>query len=318
MSHFDTALEAELLTQDFKNMLVKWGSHHSPRTGIHASDILVKDSEWCLRKLVLQNLSGEQAEQGEWNHWDWKRSAINENGWMVHRRIQHIHAKCGNVVWSPVSEEQAEDIKYHVPPALHKYYVKIDYGKNFEHEGQWYAAELDLTHYDEERNLFFSPDMITWFGGQKYIWEIKGINHDAFAGNMRFDVSGNRLELYDAHGKKIRLQEGITEQLEQACEANETVHHAREQISLYMHLTGIHRGIICVENKSNQDFLLLPMEYERERVMPYVERAYQIKGKTKIARSQGKLPLRCCQSPNESQARSCPMRNVCFRESEEW
>ena len=287
---FDAALEAELLTLDVRNMLVKWGSHHSSRTGIHASDILVKDSEYCLRKLVLQNLSGEQAEQGEWNWWDWRRSAIFENGWGLHRRIQRLHAKCGNVVWTPVTSEQAEDIRYLLPPALQKYYLRLNA------DGVWEAAELDLTHYDEDRNIYFSPDMITWFGGEKYVWEIKGLKHEAFS--------------------------ELTDDLEQACSVNETVHKAREQANLYMHLLALGKAALHIENKSNQDFKLWVIEHSEERAWSYTNRMYEVRGRTKLVQAHGtsKLPLRCCQSINDSRARSCPMRNVCFsqEESEEW
>lgn len=314
----DTTLEAELLEQDHRNMLVRHGSTTPLREGMHASAVLDKD--FCLREQVLHNLYPEQGEKEPWGTWDWRKSAIYENGWMFHRRIQQLHARFGNVVWSPVPEKQAVEIKSHVPPALHKFYVKVEHA--FNQVPQWYAAELDLTHYDEERNLYFSPDMITLFGGERYIWELKGINQDAFAGNVRFDASGNRLELYNASGKKITIQEGLTEELEQACQANETVHKAREQVNLYLHLLKLKSGVIFVENKSNQDFKLWTVEYEQERAFPYIQRIYDVKGKTAIAKMPGGvLPLRCCKSMNDTRAKSCPMRNVCFKqaqESEEW
>jgi hypothetical protein len=308
---FDTELESELLTQDHRNMLVQHGQKTPLREGMHASAVL--DKHFCLREQVLHQLYPEQAEKEPWGPWDWKKSAIYENGWMFHRRIQQLHARFGNVVWTPVTYEQIEAIIFHVPPALHNFYVRCV-------DGRWEAAELDLTHYDAERNLFFSPDMITLFGGERYIWELKGINQDAFAGNIRYDADGNQLVLYSAAGKKIVIQEGITDELEQACQANETVHKAREQVNLYMHLLGQRKGIVLVENKSNQDFKLYVTEYEQERVYPYIERIYDVKGQTALARMNGELPLRCCKSASESRAKSCPMRTVCFKqqESEDW
>lgn len=285
MSHFDSALEAELLTLDFRGMYTRWMDKTPLRSGMHASAVL--DAQFCAREQVLHEIWPEQGEKPEVNHWDWKRSAIFENGWMFHRRIQNLHAKCGNVVWSPVSDEQAEDIRFHIPPAQHKYYVKrID--------GQWYAAELDLTHYDAERNLYFSPDMITLFGGQKYVWELKGIKHEAF--------------------------EELTDNLETACSVNETVHKAREQCNLYMQVLCLAKGIIFVENKSNQNFKLWVIEHSAERAWPYTPRMYEVKGRTLLVKQHGrsKLPPRCCKTIEDSRAKKCPMKRLCFQQGEDW
>ena len=65
MSTFDPALEGELLTQDFRHMLVQWGADRAPRTGLHASSLLVPDKDWCLREHVLHNLYPEQGEPEE-------------------------------------------------------------------------------------------------------------------------------------------------------------------------------------------------------------------------------------------------------------
>lgn len=276
----DLEIEAELLTQDFKNMYVRWGNSTPARTGIHASAILEKEKNFCLRELVLLNLYGDQAEQGEWQSWDWKRGSVFENGWEIHRKWQTMFRRFGNVVWSPVSQEQADDI-----PAFSLKMI----------DGHTCAPELDLTHFDAERGIYFSPDAIIRFGGQQYIVEIKGIKQESY------------LEL--------------TDDLEQACAACETVHKAREQVNLYMHMLQLQRGIILVENKNTQDFRLWVVQYEQERAYPYIQRIYDVKGSTAIARMNGgELPLRCCRTINDARAKSCPMRAVCFaqKESEEW
>lgn len=270
-------LESELLTQDFRNMYVRWGNSTPARTGIHASAILEKEKNFCLRELVLLNLYGAQAEQGEWQTWDWKRGSVFENGWEIHRKWQTMFRKFGNVVQTPA-------------------YGGIAYANMPKEDFIEILPELDLTHFDEERGLYFSPDAIIRFGGQQYIVEIKGIKQESY------------LEL--------------TDDLEQACVACETVHKAREQCNLYMHMLGLSRGIILVENKNTQDFRLWVVEYEPERAFPYIQRIYDVKGSTAIAKMPGgELPLRCCKSINDTRAKSCPMRKVCFaqsKESEDW
>lgn len=270
---FNTVLEAELLTQDFKNMYVRWGRNTPPRTGLHASAVLAKDSEWCLRQHVLAELHSEQGEAREWNTWDWKRAAIFENGWRLHQRWQDIFLKCGNVVWTPLSSLPPQDI----PP----HHLKMI-------NGEWHAAELDLTHYDAERNLYFSPDAILQFGGETYVVEIKGIKQESYL--------------------------SLPDDLQGACAINETIAHAREQVNLYQHLLLIQRGIILIENKSNQDFRLWIWEYEKERAWPYTNRLQDIKARTFLVRTHGesKLPVRCCQSASDRRAQTCPMRTVCF------
>jgi hypothetical protein len=276
MSHFD--IEAELLMLGFQQMYVAWGKQAPPRAGLHASALLAKDAEWCLREHVLHELYPEQGESREWNAWDWRTSAIFENGWDLHRRWQRVFLKHGNVVYSPVSPAFVQNNLQHPMDFL---------------EGRWCAAELDLTHYDETRHLYFSPDAIIEFGGVRYVVEIKGIKHEAY--------------------------EMLTDDLEQACAANETVAKAREQVNLYLHLLMLERGIILVENKSTQDFRLWVVEYERERAWKYTNRLYEIQGRVMLVKAHGasKLPLRCCQTSNDARARQCPMRACCFAEKGE-
>ncbi|HET8913945.1 MAG TPA: hypothetical protein VFN23_20900 [Ktedonobacteraceae bacterium] len=268
-------VEAELLAIDFRNMYVQQGKQTPARTGMHASAILQPESEWCAREQVLHHLFPDQAEQGDgWQPWDWKKKAIFETGWDLHRRWQKLFLEQGNVVYSPVPPEYV---------LAHSQHLKLI-------DGQWCAPELDLTHYDEWRNLYFSPDAIINFGGQRYVVEIKGIKQEAY--------------------------QYLTDDLEQACVCCETVHKAREQCNLYMHLLGLQRGVILVENKNTCDFRLWVIEYEFKRYQPYRDRIYRVKGATQLVKSQGlaMLPVRCCQSAADSRAKRCPMRSACFIE----
>lgn len=252
---------AALIEIDFQNMLVKWGSSQPPRTGLHASSLLVSEQEWCPRRHVLSELFPDEADPPPMHLWDWRKSAIFENGWDVHRRWQRVFEKWGKVV---------------------RGYGLFCIGD---------APELDLTHFDADRHLLFSPDAILEFGGMRYVVEIKGINHNAF------------LEL--------------TDDLETAMASCETVHKAVIQANLYMHLLDLRRAIILVENKNTQAFRLWVTEYSKEVAQPYVQRAYQVKGHVAMSRTKGRVTVpRVCQSPDSPLARGCAMRTLCFREEE--
>lgn len=267
MSNFE--VEADLLEQDFKNMYVQWGKYSPARTGMHASAIL--DKEFCTREQVLKEFYPEQGERAEWNSWDWKKAAIFENGWRLHQRWQDLFFKCGHVVYSPVTSEQIAGLRHG---------TLID--------RKPYAPELDLTHYDEERNLYFSPDAIIQFGPYRYVIEIKGIKQESYS--------------------------ELTSDVEQACSACETVHKAREQANLYMHLLGLTRAILLIENKNTCDFKLYVIGYERERAQQYIDRIYSVKKYIALTKVYGraKWPERVCASFTDARAKKCPMRTVCF------
>lgn len=247
--------EAELIKLHFENMLVQWGIATPPRTGLHASSVLVPDQEWCVRRHVLVELFPNQAVAPEINSWDWRTQAIFENGWDLHKRWQKIFLKFAHMVIS-------EDLE----------------------------PELDLTHYDETRNLYFSPDAILEFAGQRYVVEIKGVKQEAY--------------------------QELTDDLQVAMRACETVNKAVIQVNLYMHLLELKKAIILVENKNDQNFKVWVIEYDAAMSVPYVERIYAVKTQTILTRTHGlnKLPVRVCQSRGDALARKCPMRDCCFSE----
>lgn len=242
---------AELVKIDFQELYLKWGGCAPPRTGLHASSLLVSDQDWCPRKHVLSDLFPQEALSPELKHWQWKQQAIFENGWSLHKRWQQLFRQFANVV------------------------------------GELGKLELDRTHYDPERNIYFSPDAILDITGEHMVVEIKGIHHTAFEA-LPFDLPG-------------------------AMHACETVEKAVSQANLYMHLLELKHAIILVENKNNQDFRVWITEYNRELALPYIQRAYQVKGNLVLARDgQNKYPARICQSADDARARQCPMCHKCF------
>lgn len=262
----DLSTEAELLRLSFQQMYVEHGRKSEPRTGLHASSLLVPESEWCARKHVLINLFPEQAKTPELHSWDWKLQAIFDEGWKLHERWQNIFRMYSNVVHEEITDEDG-------------LVAGIEY-------------ELDRTHYDETREVYFSPDAILEFGPHRYVVEIKGIKQESF------------LEL--------------TDNLETAIQVSEVVAKACIQANLYMHFLGLKRAILLIENKNDQSFKVWVIEHDPDLIKPYRDRWYAVKGNTQVVRNQGmnKLKPRVCASPNSPLAKKCPMREVCFRENE--
>jgi hypothetical protein len=266
MHQTSNQLEAELIKLSFENMLVQWGSNTLPRTGLHASSVLVKDEEWCVRRHVLADLFPDQAVAPELQPWDWRTQAIFENGWDLHKRWQKIFRFKGRVVSEMVMDAQNRPIREY---------------------------ELDRTHFDQTRNIYFSPDAIIEFAGQRYVVEIKGIKQESFV--------------------------ELTDDLQIAMECCETVNKAVHQANLYMHLLELKKAIILVENKNTQEFKIWVIEYDLELVRLYIDRIYTVKARTVKTRSIGlsKLPARVCASRGDALARKCPMRDCCFSEKME-
>jgi hypothetical protein len=261
--------EAELIKLHFENMFVSWGASQPLRTGLHASSVLVPEQEWCVREHVLAELFSDEARKPEIHPWDWRREAIFENGWDVHKRWQKMFKQFAKVV--------AGDVATGDPGVRMR------------------GLELDLTHYDETRNIYFSPDAILKFAGQRYVVEIKGIKQEAFHEIM------------------------ITGDLETAMDLNETVNKAYYQANLYMHLLGLKKAILLIENKNDQSFNVWVIEYDKEASVQYVQRIYSVKGATIDTRVHGlsKLPDRICHSRGDERARKCPMCECCFSEKME-
>lgn len=145
------------------------------------------------------------------------------------------------------------------------------------------CMEAEQAHYDETRELYFTPDAIINFAGETYVVEIKGYKQ----------------EFYDRMG-------------------DNPPEAAHLQCNLYLHLLGLQRGIVLVENKNTQDFRLWVIEHSPELAQKYIDRMYKVKGSTILVKKEGvsKLPARVCESPNDRLAQKCPMRALCFGEED--
>ena len=275
MSRLDNKKLIFFLRNAFIQAFIAWEKRQPARNGLHVASL--KDEGWCTRKHVILNLFPELREDVA-SYWTVLSKYVH--GWSIHEKWQHKLLRPTGLV------------------ALNE-------------QGQ---PELDLTHYDEIRETHFSPDVILNFAGEYIPVEIKGINHNEYAGHPAYyDKAGNLLE------KEIKGIAGAS--LEQAIQRNQSIRDGVPQLNFYMHLLRgegkeVSRGIMLIEDKNNQDFELFPVEYDREKALPMAHRAEGVKGATVTANSRGKLPARCCTSPGDALAKSCPVRDYCFSVAE--
>lgn len=257
-----------LLQHELQQALVSWQRRAPARTGLHAYSLLDSDKEWCLRQHVL---SEQFPDQREPEQSFWHSAAYLAHGWAIHEKWQH---------------------KLLRPTGLVRQHLTGAY-------------ELDLTHWDHDRDIYFSPDVILAYAGINIPVEIKGINHDDYAGHPAY---------YDASGKLLaEAKPGIVgKSLTEAAKLNKSIHTAIPQVNLYLHLLQLPMGIILVEDKNTQDFTLFAWEYDRELAAPMAHRASEVKARNEIYREHGRLPKRVCASGSDARAKRCPFSGVCF------
>lgn len=152
---------------------------------------------------------------------------------------------------------------------LHGIATHLKYQMIFKRAGM--AVAVEQKFYDRFLNVVATPDVIIKFMGKKYIVEIKSVNAYAFD-KLKAPPKG-----------------------------------AVNQSNLYMHITAIPQAIVLCENKNTQDVKLFKLEFDPDKVRPYIERRLYVN--EYIAKR--KLPRRQCRSIDE--AKHCSCREVCFK-----
>jgi hypothetical protein len=261
-STFNARTTAQLLKMEFDDLFTRWEAARPLRVGRpHASAVLSDESEWCVRRHVLGVLWPEAAEKPEPKSWDAKSNRINKHGWSLHEKYQDLLLKFGGDA------------------------LQVVYFNN--------NPELDYTHYDEDRMVWYSPDFIIRYAGHPYVGEIKGY-------------------------KNTEDEAYVYEAFEKFDEAGQIPLKAHRQGNFYCHLMGIKRGCVLVEGKNSQDIKVWTFEHSAELARPYTQRCYDFKGALRIATEtlasdgKAKLPPRKCKVCTDSLAQKCPMRAVCF------
>lgn len=93
----------------------------------------------------------------------------------------------------------------------------------------------------------------------------------------------------------------------------------RKQCQLYMHLTGIHNGIVLCDNKNTQEFKVYKYEYNPTEIAPYISRLERVQEFKDRLLNRNKVVKRHekCSGYNCKMAASCPMHDVCYGRSKE-
>lgn len=221
----------------FINQVMTRGAETQERVGLHASSLIVKDKDFCLRQQVLsllyKQLQGEQLPVG--------LMRIFEEGNAIHEKWQRL-------------------------------FIRAGYSK---------AKDLDVTQFNEEFKISFTPDIICeipeFYDGQM-IGEIKSVNTYQF--------------------QKMTKHPS-----------------ASKQLQFYMYLTGIHKGFVLCDDKNTQDFKCEVYDYDPDLVADYIKKAEQVKKYYTKVVTEKKMIKRPddAKSPESKKCSKCAVRNSCWK-----
>ena len=139
------------------------------------------------------------------------------------------------------------------------------------------AEDLDFSKFYDKYEIGYTPDAILTIDGEKYVVEIKSVNTYQF----------------------------------QKMTSHPT---ATKQVNMYMHFSGIHKGIILCDDKNTQNFKVFPVKYNPEIVAPYIERLEAVQYYKNRVFEEHKMVKRCkqCTSKVCKRAIGCSMRDACW------
>lgn len=262
----NTRSVARMFKHELTAAYVRKTENRDLKVGIpHAA--LVLSDDWCPRRHVLGCLYPAEANQPPKPsaEWEQKRHLTFEHGWIIHEKLQRILRDFGGAIRVVVDENG--------------------------------TPELDTTHYDSERMVYYSPDLIVDFLSRRYIVEYKGYKN------------------IDDPEKQATYQYEFFEQVD---EWESPPLKAYLQANFYCHLYGAGQGVVAVEGKNTQELKVWAFSYNREDALPYVQRCYDFKGALRVAHDALqrhnvlKLPERVCETCNDTPAKRCPMKDLCF------
>ncbi len=133
-----------------------------------------------------------------------------------------------------------------------------------------------------------------------------------------FVVSGrvDNLILVKANGKEVLVEVKSTSDV---AFVNEAAPHNKMQLQLYMHITGIHNGILLYLDKKNLQSKVYVVDYDEEEAKRVMERFGMLHDNLKL----GKLPEPEARSSKDTtwQCKFCEFRERCYAatpSSERW
>jgi len=271
-----------LLTHEFNQAFYAWDAALPPRDGLHASSVLESDADFCVRQHVLAGSFPDERQQKEQY-----LSALQKfvDGCAKHKKWQFDLLKLTGLV------------------AVNKH-------------GQ---LELDLTHVDPDTGIKYSPDVVlAEFAGFVMPIEIKGINHEDYAGCE--ELYKRVMHQYDDGSYVFKYEKAqdrrpgiVGASLQEAMERNKSIRSAYPQVQLYMHLLGLSKGVILIEDKNTQDFTMWIVDYDASIITKPLAHAEDVKEANQEYYDMGLLPQRICQARNDSRAKRCPFADACFK-----
>jgi hypothetical protein len=280
---------AALFKEDVLQMFNRWNEDKPLRTGFpHASNILAPDHSFCMRQLVLAAHYPDECVRPETKWWDTEMNARFKHGWIIHEKYQDLFLKYGRVVYF-----------------------------NGNHD----KPELDYSHFDDTRLLWFSPDAILEVEGESMVVEIKGYKSDLLY--QFLEVIDQVLALIKRHKVEplyLSVKELVnalvskrsSTSFESMEESGPAPVDAHNQVNLYMHLLGLKHGLILVENKNTQQIKTWCVEYDKELVQPYLDRIRQFRVALHKLETKQELPERICKTAKDRNAEKCLSCQCCF------
>ena len=156
----------------------------------------------------------------------------------------------------------------------------------------------EVKHKEDETGLRLTTDAIVdlYEDGRPWIAEIKGYQLTTY-NSMVWEVKPSK----NNPGKY----------------KEEPPEDAHRQLQLYMHMTGIHIGIVLVECKNDQKFHTWECFYQPELIADIIIRINTADVMAKDHMDTGNVPERICESITCSRARECGMKEACFMDDEE-
>lgn len=141
--------------------------------------------------------------------------------------------------------------------------------------------ELDVTQYNDDYDLQFTPDILCTIDGEEMVGEIKSMNTYAFQ-KMVKSVSPH------PSGEK--------------------------QLQLYLWLTGRKKGFTLCEDKNTQEIRAKVVKADISQIKPFINRLENIQYHKERLQKQHKLVKRhdLCTGYHCKMAEKCPMREVCY------
>lgn len=133
--------------------------------------------------------------------------------------------------------------------------------------------------FDERYELYYTPDSIVEINDTIYIVEYKSMNTFAY---------------------------------QHAIKSSNPHPSARKQLQLYMFLTGLSNGLILIEDKNTQEFLIYKVEANYTEVLPYIDRLSEVQAAKQEYLEYKVLPNKKCKNQYSSRAKRCNMQEACF------